>query len=97
MRLRKNVKIICSIIVCVVLFSICSWYECHYTKYGTVSELDYHDGVVTVTVIDTMGHEWSYDDDEPVNEYAVVKMTMDTMHNDDTITDDEIEKVEYLK
>ena len=90
-RAREIAKNITLMMIVVVMFCWCSWYETHYTREATV--IDVTDNIITV--VDKYDHTWSFEgngfnvDDE-------VKLTIDTMHTDSSIYDDEIENVKII-
>ena len=90
-RTRALIKNITLIIIVVVMFCWCSWYETHYTREAIV--IDVTDNIITV--VDRCDYTWSFEgdgfkvDDE-------VKLMMNTMHTDSNIFDDEIEDVKMI-
>ena len=92
MRKRKEtVKNITLMMIVVVMFCWCSWYETHYTREATV--IDVTDNIVTV--VDKCNNTWSFKGDG-FNVDDEVKLTMDTMHTDSNIFDDKIEDVKII-
>lgn len=85
MRVIKNIVLV---IVMVIIFCWCSWFEVHYTREATVTAVKGEE----VIVVDTNGNEWSFIGDEfKVNDN--VKLIMNTMHTENNIYDDTIEDV----
>ena len=87
-RVREIVKNITLMIILVVIFCWCSWYETHYTREATV--IDVTDNIITV--VDRCDYTWSFEGDG-FNVDDEVKLMMNTMHTDSNIFDDEIEDV----
>ena len=90
-RTRALIKNITLIIIVVVMFCWCSWYETHYTREATVIDVTNNN----ITVIDKYNYKWSFEDDG----FSVgdeVKLTMNTMHTDFNTFDDEIEDVRII-
>lgn len=73
------------------MFCWCSWYETHYTREAIV--IDVTDNIVTV--IDKHNNTLSFKGDG-FNVDDEVKLTMNTMHTDSNIFDDEIEDVKII-
>ena len=90
-RVREIAKNITLIMIIVVMFCWGSWYETHYTKEATV--IDVTDNIITV--VDKYDHTWSFEGDG-FNVDDKVKLTMDTMHTDSNIFDDEIEDAKII-
>ena len=88
---RETVKNIILIMIIVVMFCWGSWYETHYTKEATV--IDVTDNIITV--VDKHDYTWSFKGDG-FNVDDKVKLTMDTMHTDSNIFDDEIEDAKII-
>ena len=91
-KIGKTIKNITLIMIVVVMFCWCSWYETHYTRETTV--IDVTDNIVIV--IDKYNNTLSFKGDG-FNVDDEVKLTMDTMHTDSNIFDDEIENVKIIK
>jgi hypothetical protein len=90
-RIREIAKNITLIMIVIIMFCWCSWYETHYTREATV--IDVTDNIVTV--IDKYNNTLSFKEDS-FNVDDKVKLTMDTMHTDSNIFDDEIEDVKII-
>ena len=88
---REIIKNITLITIVVIMFCWCSWYETHYTKEAIV--IDVTDNIVTV--IDKHNNTLSFKGDG-FNVDDEVRLTMDTMHTDSNIFDDEIEDVKMI-
>ena len=88
---RETVKNITLIMIVIIIFCWCSWYETHYTREATV--IDVTDNIVTV--VDKCNNTWSFKEDG-FNVDDEVKLTMDTMHTDSNIFDDKIEDVKII-
>ena len=88
---RKTVKNIILIMIVIIIFCLCSWYETHYIREATV--IDVTDNIITV--VDKYDHTWSFEGDG-FNVDDKVKLIIDTMHTDSNISDDEIEDVKII-
>ena len=84
-------EIIILMMILVVIFYWCLWYETHYTREATV--IDVTDNIVTV--IDRCDYTWSFEGDD-FNVNDEVELMMNTMHTDSNIFDDEIEDVKII-
>lgn len=90
-KVREIAKNIILMIIVVVIFYWCSWYETHYTREAIV--IDVTDNIITV--VDRCDYTWSFEGDGfKVDDK--VKLTIDTMHTDSNIFDDEIEDVKMI-
>ena len=90
-RVREIVKNITLIMIVIVMFCWCSWYETHYTREAIV--IDVTDNIITV--IDTCNYTWSfYGDGFNVNDE--VKLTMDTMNTNFNVFDDVVKDVKII-
>lgn len=90
-RVREIAKNITLMMIVVVMFCWCSWYETHYTREATV--IDVTDNIITV--VDKCDYTWSFEGDG-FNINDEVKLMMNTMHTDSNIFDDEIEDVKMI-
>ena len=90
-RVREIAKNITLMMIVVIMFCWCSWYEAHYTTEATV--IDVTDNIITV--VDKHDHTWSFEGDG-INVDDKVNLTMDTMHTDSNIFDDEIEDAKII-
>lgn len=90
-RVREIAKNITLMMIVVVMFCWCSWYETHYTREATV--IDVTDNIITV--VDRCDYTWSFEGDG-FNVDDEVKLMMNTMHTDSNIFDDEIEDVKMI-
>ena len=88
---RGIIKNITLITIVVIMFCWCSWYETHYTREAIV--IDVTDNIVTV--IDKHNNTLSFKGDD-FNVDDEVRLTMDTMHTDSNIFDNEIEDVKMI-
>ena len=88
---RETAKNIILIMIIVVMFCWGSWYETHYTKEATVIDVTGN----IITVVDKHDYTWSFEGDG-FNVDDKVKLTMDTMHTDSNIFDDEIEDAKII-
>jgi hypothetical protein len=88
---RETIKNITLIMIVVIIFCWCSWYETHYIRKATV--INVTDNIVTV--VDKHNNTWSFKGDG-FNVDDEVKLTMDTMHTDSNIFDDEIEDAKII-
>ena len=84
-------EIIILMMILVVIFYWCLWYETHYTREATV--IDVTDNIITV--VDRCDYTWSFEGDG-FNVGDEVKLMMNTMHTDSNIFDDEIEDVKMI-
>ena len=84
-------EIIILMMILVVIFYWCLWYETHYTREATV--IDVTDDIITV--VDRCDYIWSFEGDG-FNVNDEVKLMMNTMHTDSNIFDDEIEDVKII-
>lgn len=94
-RLSHNItsilKVIIIIVISIILFYRCLWYDTHYTRKAYVVRIDN----TSITVIDSYENEWCFEGTGfCIND--VVNMTMNTMGTDSFIYDDEIEFVKIL-
>lgn len=85
---RHNAAAIVMIIIALIFFCWCSWYETHYTRDASVTAVE---GSI-ITAVDNNGNEWAF---EGTGFFVGnrVKLTMNTMHTDSNIYDDEIVNV----
>ena len=91
-RVREIAKNITLMMIVIVMFCWCSWYETqHYTREATV--IDVTDDIITV--VDRCDYTWSFEGDG-FNVNDEVKLMMNTMHTDSNIFDDEIEDVKII-
>lgn len=90
--MKERIKNMTLLMVVVMMFCGCSWYEVHYTREATVIEVT--DNIVTV--VDRCDYVWEFEGDG-FNVNDEVKMLMNTMHTDNYIFDDEIENVKIIQ
>lgn len=96
-RTVRKIKDFCkkffAMVMIIVIFCGCSWYENHYNKEATVISI--YENIVTVK--DDQGEEWQFEDNE--KKYIkddVVMMTMNSMGTIDNVYDDKVEKVKKI-
>lgn len=90
-KVKKIVKNITLTMIVIVMFCWASWYETHYTREATV--IDVTDNIITVA--DKCGYTWKFEGDG-FDVDDGVKLTMNTMHTDSNIFDDEIEDAKVI-
>lgn len=92
-RIKDFCKKFFAMVMIIVIFFGCSWYENHYDKKATV--ISVYENIVTVK--DDQDEEWQFEDNEKrYTKDDVVIMTMNSMGTIDNIYDDKVEKVKKI-
>lgn len=86
--MNKKIKGFIFLIVCILIFLLCSYIETTYTRTAIIKKTE--NGFVLVE--DSCGNLWEFKGDN-YNVGDKVDLVMDTKHTDSIITDDQIKAV----